>query len=1104
MSKQSHVAVLVLAGTLLFGCLAWAQINTGRIIGTVQDATGALIPGVHLRATSKATGAVANGESGSSGDYILNLLLPGKYDLEVEKEGFQKSIERDVAVNAGGITRIDFSLTVGQVHQAVEVAANVLGIATDTSELSRTFGYKQLDELPNIDRNPLYQTNLLPGSNNGAGSGNYGTNGGENGGAVGLTRPQLASIGGVDANANGVFIEGIFNREPQNAYVGLVPPIEAIQEVQVYTGKYNAEYGFSGSAVINVVTKSGTNEMHGALFEYLRNNATDARNFFAQTQTPFRRNQFGGALGGPIRKNKLFFFADYQGTRYNTSSPRFTTVPTDKMYNGDFSELYSLDQPNDNAGNPYGQIYDPFSRVFDSSGNVVSATPFAGNIIAPSRWDPATAKMNADKIYGAANLPGTSHNLYYLFKNVQTVHQADGRADYNYSEKNRFFFRYSHLASVSDNSTGINDFWQNGQADSDTTNRNMQLTHLALLSPSMSNELRLGYNRTDVVTSSKSQGKPWNNEYGIPNGNLGDPITIGLADITVSPLHNLGGPDWVAFIVSNTIAVTENFSWVKRKHIMKFGTSLNHVHDTSADPFPDPRGYFRFDPAMTSYDGVSAPYAYPSFLLGAMSVVGRSAWTQGLPYQTYWQNAWYAQDDFKVLPSLTLNLGLRYELYTRPIERFNRQANWDIRTNQMVVATDSNRSPSLNLDGGDWSPRLGFAWSPDHGKTSLRGGYGISFWQTYWYGPLSLLGLTYPFFAQVQEVTPNNLTPSLVLSQHGLPLATAQYDSSGKLLIPSSALIRATAYNWKNQRVDQGSLNLEREIRKGMVVDIGYLHVGGANGLNNFNGVNINQAPPQPPGADYNLARPLYGQYPQLGDVPVYFSAGTSHYDAITASFTGNLTKYITLYANYAHARNFQNGNNIDPNNINQYYGPTPQDIAHIFNTQVVIQLPFGRGQAFFPNMNRALDTVIGGWRYSGLLHIASGTRFDVSSGVSLLNNGQGNRPDRLCNGAISKPTPNMWYDPSCFVDDLIQQTYGNAGINPLYGDGLQQLDSSFFKTVKIAERFNLEIRADLFNTFNHTNFGAPSSSVGDPSAGQVFSTSIDQRRMQFGLRLFF
>jgi hypothetical protein len=258
-----------------------------------------------------------------------------------------------------------------------------------------------------------------------------------------------------------------------------------------------------------------------------------------------------------------------------------------------------------------------------------------------------------------------------------------------------------------------------------------------------------------------------------------------LADITVSPLHNLGGPDWVAFIISNNIALTENFTWVKRKHNMKFGTNLNHVHDTSADPFPDPRGYFRFDPAMTSYDGVSAPYAYPSFLLGAMTVVGRSAWTQGLPYQTYWQNAWYAQDDFKVLPSLTLNLGLRYDLYTRPIERYNRQANWDIRTNQMVVATKSNRSPSLNLDTGDWSPRVGFAWSPDHGKTSLRGGYGISYWQTYWYGPLSLLGLTYPFFAQVQEVTPNNLTPSLVLSTHGLPLATAQYDSSGNLLIPA-------------------------------------------------------------------------------------------------------------------------------------------------------------------------------------------------------------------------------------------------------------------------------------------------------------------------------
>jgi len=1008
-------------------------------------------------------------------------------------------------VNAGGITRIDFSLTLGQVQQAVEVSANPISIATETSELSKTFGYTQLDQLPNIDRNPLYQMNLLPGANNDVGSGNYGTNGGENGSAVGLTRNQLASIGGVDANANSVFIEGIFNREPQNAYIGLVPPIEAIQEVQVYTGKYNAEFGFSGSAVINVVTKSGTNEFHGALFEFLRNNDADAKNFFAQDATPFKRNQFGGALGGPAIKNKLFFFGDYQGTRFVTSSPGFTSAPTDKMYNGDFSELYDLTQPKDLGGNAYGQIYDPFSRVFDANGNVVSVTPFPGNIIPASRFDPAAAKMNADHIFGTANLPGLSNNLYYLYTNQQTVDQGDGRADYNLSDKDRFFYRYSKLDSINNNATSVNQFWQNGQADSNTVNQNMQFTYLRTLGSTMTNEVRLGYNRSHVNTSNKTMSKDWNNFFGIPNGNLGDPITEGIFEVqgNLPPLHNIGDPDWVAFIISNTLSLTENFTWVKGKHNLKFGTSLNHVEDTSADTIggDDPRGALSFDPAMTSYNGVAAPYAYPSFLLGTPTSIARARFVGGWPYQTYWQNAWYGQDDFKVLPSLTLNLGFRYDLYTRPIERYNRQSNWDTLTNQLVVATGSNRSPGLNLDKGDVGPRLGFAWTPDHGKTSVRGGYGISYWQTYWSGPLTILGLTYPSYVKQQFLTPNNLTPSLLLSQVGIPVATAQYDSSGNLVIPANAVIRGTEANWKNQRVDQGTLNVEREIRPGMVIDIGYVHV---QGRDNNHTVNINEAPPQAPGVDYNTARPLYGTYPQLGDLPVQYSNAGSWYDAITASYTAKIAKYVDIYATYAHGRSFQNGNNIDQNNIWQYYGPTPQDIAHIFNAQVVLQLPFGKGRTYLSNANRTVDTVLGGWQYSGLIHIRSGTRFDVTSGVSLLNNGQGNRANRLCNGSISNPNPNMWFNPSCFTDDTVADTYGNSGVNPLYADGQQQLDSSLSKTFSITERVNLQVRVDMFNTFNHANFASPDSNVGDSTIGQVFSTSVDQRRMQFGMRLHF
>lgn len=1112
--RRTGLWFIILSAILLtvFPAVTPAQINTGKISGFVSDPTGAFVVRIEVTATNDTTNVVTKAETSETGEYLLNFLVPGTYHVKVEKSGFQKSVQSGVVVNAGGIARIDFALRVGDVGETVSVSANSISVATETSELSQSFSHQELDKLPNIDRNPLYQMNLIPGANNDAGSGNYASNGNENGSAIGQTRPQLASIGGIDANANSIYVEGVPNREPQNAYISITPPIEGIQEVQVYTGKYNAEFGFSGSAVVNIITKSGGNEYHGALFEFLRNEATDARNFFAggAAKTPFRRNQFGGAVGGPILRSKLFFFADYQTTILKTGTPNFVTVPTVKMMAGDFSELYDPTVGLDAAGNTYGQIYDPFTRMFDAQGNVVSATPFPGNIIPMTRWDPAAKAINAAQVFGTPNLPGISNNLRYIGTNAQTAHQADGRIDYNQSSRNRIFYRYSILDAVSDNSTNINLFFQDGNTDSKTLNQNMQLSDLFTINANKLNELRLAYNRTNVQTSNKTIFKDWNNSFGIPNGNLGDPSTRGIAELNISPLHSIATPDWVGYIISNTIALTDNFTWIKGRHVIKIGSNINHVQDVSADTIggDNPRGVIAFDPAMTSFNGQPfngnnpQPFAYPSFLLGAMTSSARAHFVAGAPYQTFWQNAWYAQDDFKVLPSLTLNIGLRYELISRPVERSNRESNWDTRTNKLVLATPSDRSPGLGLDKNDWGPRVGFAWTPDHGKTSIRGGYGISYWMAYWSGPLTILGLTYPNYAKEALVTPNSLTPSLLLSQNGLPLANAQYDSAGKLIIPDNAVIRGAAYSWKNQRVDQMTLNIEREIRPGMIIDIGYL---GVRGRNNNHSRNINQAPPQPAGVDYSLARPLHTLYPGLGDIPVSYSEASSRYDAITARFAANVKKYLFVNASYAHGRNFSNGNNLDLTNLNQYYGPTQQDLAHIFNSQFRFELPIGRGKPYLGGINRVLDAFIGGWEYSALLHIRSGTRFDiVTTDTTSLNNGQTNRPDRIANGQISNPTAARWFDTSAFTTHAGLMTYGTSGINPLHADGQQQLDSSLGKAFHITERQQLEFRADIFNTFNHPNFSAPDNTVGSPTEGQVFLTSVDNRRLQFSLRYSF
>lgn len=1112
--------LLVIVSLALFPAVAPAQINTGKISGFVTDASGAVVTGLAVTATNDGTGIVTKTETSDTGEYLLNFLVPGTYHVEVEKAGFQKAVESQVIVNAGSIARVDFSLRVGDAGQTVNVLANAISVATETSELSQTFSHQELDKLPNLDRNPLYQMNLIPGANNDVGSGNYGTNGGESGSAIGQTRPQLASIGGVDANANTIYIDGVPNREPQNAYISLTPAIEGVQEVQVYTGKYNAEFGFSGSAVVNISTKSGSNEFHGAVFEFLRNEASDARNYFATpgVSTPFRRNQFGGAVGGPVLKNKLFFFGDYQGTIQKSTNPNVTSVPTTRMMNGDFSELYSVNPGLlDDKGNPFGQIYDPATRVFDSAGRVVSATPFAGNIIPQTRWDSAAKAMNLAQIFGAPNLPGIGNNLAYIDINKQTAHQADGRLDFNRTSRDRLFFRYSVLDSTQDFSTDVNKFFQDGQTDSKTFNQNMQLSDMFAFSPSRMNEIRLAFNRTNVHTSNKSLSENWNNTFGIPNGNLGGAGTMGLAEIILNTgAHPVAQPDWVAYIVSNTIGAADNFTWIKGRHMVKVGANINHVQDVSADTIggDDPRGNIQFNEAMTSYNGVGCtscgpgstplsvlPTAYASFLLGTMSSSTRARFTLGAPIQSYWQNAWYAQDDFKISPSLTLNLGLRYELITRPIERSNREANWDARTNQLLVATSGNRSPALGLDKNDWGPRVGFAWTPDRGKTSIRGGYGISYWMAYWSGPLTVLGTTYPYYAKQSLLTPNNITPSLLLSRDGIPLATAQYNSSGNLIIPSGAVIRGAEYNWKNQRVDQANLNIEREIRPGMILDIGYLNV---RGIHNNHSVNINQAPPTA-AADYNTQRPLFSTYPQLGDIPISESIASSWYDAVTVRFAANIGKSMTINTSYAHGRNFANGNNLDQTNINQYYGPTQQDIAHIFNSQFRIELPVGHGRRYLSNANRLVDAILGGWEYSGLVHIRSGARYDVTiSDTSTLNNGQNNRPDRKGSGHLSNPTVLKWFDTSAFILHATNMTYGNSGINPLHSGGQQQLDSSLSKIFRVTERQQIQFRADAFNTFNHRNFNPPDGNISDATAGQVTQTSVDNRRMQFSLRYSF
>ncbi|MGA8232156.1 MAG: carboxypeptidase regulatory-like domain-containing protein [Candidatus Acidiferrales bacterium] len=1123
--KAQHRFVHRLLGVVLLGLLVWpcalrAQINSGTIAGFVSDPSGASIPDAAIVASDLATKTETRAVTLQDGNYLVNYLVPGTYQVQISKPGFITRVETNVEVTAGHTVRLDFKLTVGQVQQSVEVQANPVAVDTENSEEKYTFSSSTLDALPNIDRNPLFQLNLMPGASNGPSTGNYGTNGGEDGSAVGLTNPQLAAFGGMDANANTIYLEGIPAREPQNGYIGLVPPEDDIEELDVYTGKYDAEYGFSASGVINVVTKSGTNRFHGDAFEYVENDKLNAIPFFATSTTPFQRNQFGGSVGGPILKDKLFFFGDFQRTPDLQSGPVIASAPDALMYAGNFSELYEPSMGTDAAGNTYGQLYNPFTRVFDAQGNQVSVQPFPGNIIPQNLWDPVAANMAAAQVFGLANLPGLANNFYYLNDIRQYSNQGDGRIDYSLSNTTKMFFRYSALEATLENPPTVNPFIEQS-ANSDTYNQNMGWTLTHSFSTAQMNELRLGYNRTDVHTSNNTLGKQWNNLFGIPNGNPpGAGTETGLAEfVGVDPYSTLAQPDWIAFIVSNTISLSDSFTWVKGKHTFKFGAMFNHVEDTSADTIggDDPRGGFYFSPSMTSYNGTAADFSFPAFLLGTPVESERTQFDYGFPYQTYWETGYFAQDDIHVSRTFSLNLGLRWEYWTLPVERFNRQSNWNTDTNVLQVASGSDRSPAVNPDSTDVEPRIGFAWSPD-GKTSIRGGWGISYWQNYWgFSPngvnnggggaqslLTVLGATYPYYVRQEFLTPNSLTPTLTITANGLPTALAETNGQGGFLIPPGQFVRGVAHNWKNQKVQQYSLDFQRQLTSKLVVGVGYLGVYGGNDPVT---ININQAPPSPiNGINYNLNRPLYSEYPNLFDIPISESIGSSSYNALTATARGTVAKNLVVFAAFAYSRTFSNGFNTNPLAISQYYGPTQADIPLIFSAQLEYQLPFGKGQSHFSDAGRALDAVIGGWGASAFITIHDGPPFTVLSPVSLLNNGQANRPNVVsgCNPNISNRSLGEWFNTACFVNDPIPGTYGNEGTNVVRADGLQQVNLSLFKNFNFAERLKLQFRADFQNLFNHPNYGLPDLTVGDPAMGAVTSATVNARIIQLGAKLSF
>ncbi|MGD0226040.1 MAG: TonB-dependent receptor [Terriglobia bacterium] len=1060
--------------------------NAGEIRGTVTDQTGAAIPGARVAITDILTGVTQQVVTDSAGIYDATNVPLGQYSLTFRKEGFKEFTRSGIVLYLQTIT-IDAQLQVGSVSEKISVTAAAPLVQTETSEKSLTLTSVPVSELPNVGRDWMAFTGLLPGIN---GGGTSGTTAGPN------ASGQNIGVNGTAAHEANWIVDGTtLTYSGSNDATGAQTPVEDIAEVKLNVSNFSAEYG-NGLAIFSVITKSGTNRWHGGLYWFDQNNDLEARNFFTQGKpTPLNWNDLGGSVGGPIKHDKAFFYflIDYENQK--PSSPTFGTYPTAAMRNGDFSA----------PGLP--TIYDPNTTSLVNGQYV--RQPFAGNIIPPGRID--SVAKNIEQYFASPNLPGIYNNYYTILpNNPQTWTYYIGKVDYNISSSNRLsgsgeynpcLVDFYNLYSVS----GIQFTWP-------CDNVFGQITDVWTIRPNLVNEARVGGLRSYAISGMPTLGKGYPQKLGLinaaanafPNINIGGTVSTSIN----GGIHaSSGETDW---------APADILTWVKGKHMLKFGGEYNRWNQVGVWGDQDAgdlsfSGIFSRNPA----DPTSTGLGYSDFLLGLPQT-----WSDSMPPELgprSWNAQLFVQDDYKLRPHLTLNLGVRYQMQAGWREEFNRLASFD--PTLMNPATNTlgavwyggqdGRTPLQKTLFDIFSPRLGFAWAPTE-NWSIRGGFGTFTmkWNKDTYGN----GIGTGWGTAGYESSTDLLTPIFSLAQ-GLPSAQV-YPLPGGLTPDSlnGQPVSYVPYNTPMSYVEEVHFDVQRHIPGDIVLDAGYVftravHLG-------F-GRDIDQVPENLLGpGNAQLNRP----YPQYQGISAQLMDGYSSYHAFQLSVRKQFSRGLTFLLNYTASKDMDTGmgsawggtENIDAWQ-NAYapranYGLSTIDLPQTLNGDFIYRLPFGKERRLM-NRGGVLDAVVGGWQVSSLWQVHSGSPFTPLVGTANLSGSLAGNwyPNRIANGSLGNPTLNDWFNTSAFVIPA-PYTFGNSGRGVLRGPGYKDLDFALakdFRLSKLGEGAKFQIRADAFDVFNLSNFGQPNNAIGTSGAG-VISTSATNRNIQLGARITF
>ena len=1105
--KWSAVVILAVL------CSLPAVAQQATLQGVVTDQSGAPVPEAAVTITNLATGIAAHMRTNERGLYVFPFLQPGNYIIQVDKVSFAPQKMENLKLDVSKVARVDFLLTVGTVLQAVNVSGAATLLESESTQMGQVIENKRIVEMPLNQRNYLALAQLSPGVLPAQTSGVGGRNGRDDASVIAM---------GQRANQISVIVDGADNNSLASGGAGAFvatavrPSVDAIGEFKVLTNNFSAEYGFRTGPKIIVSLKSGTNRLHGGLFEFLRNEKLDGTNFFANRsgarKPTYRQNQFGGVLGGPIRRDKTFFFVAYEGTRIRQGVSLSATVPSTLARGGDFSrELANL-----------GRVYDP--RTTTGSGADATRLPFP-NAVIPKIWlDPVVS--NIINLYPLPNVAGrefTSNNFFRSPANRNDAREIDGKVDHNFSERDRSFFRYSSYSNEQLVNGPLPKEAGGGSGQANNTTRrakNLVANWTHVFSPLLYNAVRFDYTEMPSVISPLLQ-EPLNAKYGIknaPGDTFNDNQNGGFSAFVPSAGFALLGVACCLPNSGNLVNYHAADDIVKQSgaHSLKAGVEWRRTRPyRNASRFR--RGEFAFNGVYTAQQpNVAASRSnsgnpIADLLLGQAitTIVGNTSGET--PVVPYW--GMYFQDDWKITQNLTLNLGLRWEYYGSPgyiggsksgfggvsnyITRYSGVPLNDPRM-ETFIKPKNDSDCGCEQDLRDFSPRIGLAWRVTP-KTVFRMAGGVFFG-----GADSIINDHTAWASnppEFTEVTRNgsNTVPAAIV-QNGLPVI--QLPASQPVLgagVIAHPLANKVSYS------SQWFSEVQRELTGNMVFAAGYQGTTGSR-LAVSQDINFPGPSPSVP-ASQRLLRPQFGSL-ELRGVPM----GHSSYHALTARVEKRFSKGLTFLSAYTWSHSIDNQaefndagntNPANPYNLRAERGSSNLDQRQSFTTSVTWELPLGRGHAFGSHLAPMLDAVVGGWQVGGIVVLRTGIPFEVSYPGDPQNSGTINRGDRIASGRLDNRTIDRWFDQTAFVQSA-PGVFGNNGRNVLYGPGGRNLDFIMSKRFSLPwEGHSLQFRFESFNLSNTPRFGQPSGRLRAAATGTI-TTAGDPRRIQFGLKYAF